>query len=332
MKLKESITINGLELKNRLVMPPMATQKAVDGKVTDELVAYYNEKSKGGHIGLIITEHAYVNKTGKASEGQVSIAKYESIEGYKKIANVVHANGSKIMAQISHAGSYTKPEITGSELMGPSAVVGPEIGNGWKAVKPREMTLKDIEQLKKDFANAAVRVRMTGFDGVEIHAAHVYLLSQFYSPITNKRCDAYGGDSLDGRTRLHREVIRAVRMAVGPDFPVSVRFGACDYMEGGSSIYEAAIAARIFEIAGCDMISISGGLCGYVNPQRKGEPGYFSELADVVKKSVSVPVLLTGGIKSADEAEILLDSGVCDMIGVGRSILKDSAWAEKNMK
>lgn len=326
--LNQPITVNHMELKNRLVMPPMATAKsAPDGMVTAALCDYYDEKSAGGDIGLIITEHSYVAPEGKASRGQLSIAVDSDVEGLKRLTDVIHRNESRVFAQINHAGAAASREITGCEVIGASAV---RLPNG-KGEMPRVMDEADIAGVVRAFAQAARRAQLAGFDGVEIHSAHSYLLNQFYSPLTNRREDGYGGGSLEGRIRLHLEVIRAVREAVGADYPVALRLGACDYMDGGSTIADSVWAAREFEKAGIDLIDISGGLCGYLNPESK-EEGYFCEISEAVKKAVSIPVILTGGIVTAQAAERLLEQEKADLIGVGRAILKDSEWARRAMR
>ena len=190
------------------------------------------------------------------------------------------------------------------------------------------MTVEDIEHVKESFVSAALRAQAAGFDGVEIHSAHGYMLNQFYSPLTNHRTDAYNGQTLEGRTRLHAEILRVVREAVGDDYPVAIRFGACDYMEGGSRIEEIPEASRIFEEAGADMLDISGGLGGFTVKGRT-QPGWFAELSIPARNSVQIPVLLTGGIITADDAEQLLRENVADLIGVGRAMLKDAYWSVK---
>ncbi len=322
--LNRPIKVGKLELKNRLVMPPMATSKATEtGTVTQQLYDYYNEKSAGGYIGLIITEHFYVSIEGKAGKGQVSIANDSDVSGLEKLVKVIHENGSKAMAQISHAGGATKTEITGKSVLGASAVAMPRTGN-----MPLEMTKQDIAKVIDDFAAAAVRAKLAGFDGVEIHSAHGYLLNQFFSPLTNKRIDEYRGDTISGRIKLHLEIIQAIRHAVGQDYPIALRLGACDYVVGGTTKEDSILAAEEFEKAGIDLIDISGGFCGYINPTSHKQ-GYFDELSKAIKDNVSIPVILTGGIVDAETAEILLEQKKADLIGVGRAILKDSKWAEK---
>lgn len=315
-----------LILKNRLIMPPMATSKSdKDGKVSKDLLNYYDEKSLGAYISLIIIEHSFITQKGKASEGQLSVADDTCVEGLKKLSNIIHKNGSKTVMQINHAGSSASKAVTGYEPLGPYAIENPRTGN-----VPKQLTKKEIKNIIAEFKDAALRVKEAGFDGVEIHSAHGYLLNQFFSPLTNKRSDEYGGDVM-GRIKIHLEVIKAVRDAVGDDFPILLRLGASDYMEGGSTIEDSKIVAIEFEKAGVDILDITGGFCGYIVAGLTGE-GYFSSLTEAIKKVVSIPVILTGGITDAKAAEKLLSEQKADLIGVARAIYKDSKWAEKAIK
>lgn len=320
--LLEPLKTEKLTLNNRLVFPPMATEKSNEGgKLGQGILDYYDEKSKGGYISLIIIEHSFINEQGKASKGQLCVADDRNNEGLKELANVIHKNGSKAVMQINHAGSATTSQVTGQEVVGPSAVMHPR-----GKEMPRELTKEDIKGIVKNFKYAAKRVKDAGFDAVEIHSAHGYLLNQFYSPITNKRTDEYGGDILN-RIRIHLEVIKAVREAVGEDFPVLLRLGACDYMEGGNTIEDAKIVAKEFEKAGIDILDVSGGVRGYIIPGVTGQ-GYFGDVTKGIKKVVKIPVILTGGVTEAKAAEQLLEKGKADLIGVGRAIYKDSTWAK----
>ncbi|AGF56045.1 2,4-dienoyl-CoA reductase-like NADH-dependent reductase (Old Yellow Enzyme family) [Clostridium saccharoperbutylacetonicum] len=312
-----------LELTNRLVFPPMATAKSDNGMVSKEMLDYYDEKSKGGYFSLIIIEHSYIAPQGKASKGQLSIAEDCNMEGLKKLAEVIHKNGSKAIMQINHAGSAAKMEVTGYENVSPSAIINPLI----KSDLPKELTKEEIKEIIEYFKVAAKRVKEAGFDGVEIHSAHSYLLDQFYSPITNKRTDEYGGDVL-GRIKIHLEVINAVKEAVGNDFPILLRLGACDYKEGGTTIEDSKIAAVEFQKAGIEILDISGGLCGYMVPDKVNEQGYFSEITEAIKEVASMPVILTGGITEPEAAEELVASGKTDLVGIGRAAFKDSMWAK----
>lgn len=312
-----------LNLKNRLVMPPMATSKSdKNGMVSKDILEYYDEKSLGGYISLIIIEHSFTTLAGKASERQLSIAEDSTVEGLKKLSNIIHKNGSKTVMQINHAGSATSKEVTGLDPVGPSAIINPNSSNA-----PEELTIKEIKSIILEFKNAARRVKEAGFDGVEIHSAHGYLLNQFFSPLTNKRNDEYGGNLLS-RIKIHLDIIKAVRDVVGEDFPILLRLGASDNMEGGITIEDSKIAAVAFEKAGVDLLDISGGFCRFIIPGNTSQ-GYFSPLTQSIKEVVSIPVLLTGGITKIEAAERLLSSGKADLIGVARAIYKDSKWAEK---
>ncbi|KMT21039.1 NADH:flavin oxidoreductase [Clostridium cylindrosporum] len=316
--LLKPLEIKNLKLKNRLVMPPLATEKSKEyGRISKELLDYYDEKSEGGHISLIIVEHAFVSEEGRASKGQMSIADDSIIDDLKKLANIIHSNGSKAVMQINHAGIKANKENTGLDPVGPSLLEG----------ENKELSIEGIKDIVEKFKVAALRAKKAGFDGVEIHAAHGYLLSQFFSPITNKRNDEYGGAVLS-RIKIHLEVIKAVIDAVGKDYPVLIRFGASDYMDGGSTIEDGKVAAKEFQKAGVDILDISGGLCGAVVQGLDGQ-GYFAPLSEAIKDVVSIPVILTGGITDASVAEKLLKEEKADLIGVGRAILRDSTWAKK---
>ncbi len=323
----EKIRVGNLELENRIVMPPMATAKSTeDGKVTDELVAYYGERAANPNVGLIITEHSYISQQGKAHAKQVSISSDTDIDGQAKIVEEIHKYGKKVIAQINHAGSAAFPEVTGMEPVSASAVILPGKSPRGEYVEPKALTQDEIKGIVADFVAAAKRVKAAGFDGVEIHSAHGYFLNQFYSPLTNLRTDEYGG-SLDNRLRIHREVIAAVREAVGEDYTIAIRLGGCDYMDGGSTIEDCVYAAKVFERAGVDLIDLSGGMCRFILEGRD-EPGYFQDMTSAVKAAVSVPVILTGGVKTLDEAEDLLQKGAADLIGIGRELLKNPKFGE----
>lgn len=312
--------------KNRMSYPPICIGKASEeGAVTQEILDYYDEKTKGGYFSLAIVEHCFITQEGKASQGQISIAEDQMIEGLAKLVQVVQKNGTPIVAQLNHAGSCSDTEITGSELLGPSAIKNPRKGG-----TPKAMTEASIKDVIKQFVDAAGRAQSAGFDGVEIHSAHSYLLNQFYSPLTNQRTDQYGG-SIENRVKLHLEIISAVREKVGDDYPIFLRLGACDHMDGGNQIEDAVKAAKFFEDAGVDVLDISGGMCGYVNPEDDG-PGYFGAEGKAVKEAVRIPVIVTGGVKKPEDIGRLLEAGIGDVIGVGRCVMADSSWAKGAME
>lgn len=318
--LEQEIYVNQLKLKTRLVLPPMATQRAECGMVNDGLISYYRQYALNSGIGLIITEHSYVAEQGKADPNQISFASDDVIPMQRKLTDVVHETDPtiKIFAQISHAGARTSTKITGQELVSASVMAG-------KEGMSRALTVLEIDSVRNSFVEAARRVQSAGYDGVEIHSAHGYLLNQFYSPLLNRRTDLYGAQTIENRVRLITEIIRTVRAAVGSAFPIAVRLGGCDYQDGGSTIADAVEASQRLEEAGADLIDLSGGVCSY---RRDGcsEPGYFSDMSSAVKAAVNVPVLLTGGVTTHESAERLLRQGKADLIGVGRALLRDPKW------
>ena len=303
--LKESILINKLKLSNRLIMAPMATEKSNDGLVSDALCQYYAERS--GDIAMIITEHAYILKEGQASKGQLSVGSNADIEGLKKLTSAIHSQpDTKVFSQVSHAGCKAKTEITGCEV-----------------VDVNTLSLEHMEDIKKAFVTSALLIKEAGFDGVQIHGAHGYLLNQFYSPITNQRNDKYG----ENRILFPCEVVEAVRNAVGEDYPISYRLGALDYEESGNLLEDAIYASKQLEKAGVDELDISGGMKGFMIPGVT-TPGWFSNVSHSIKENVSIPVSVAGGITSKEIAERLLQNNDCDIVSVGRVLLKDPQWAK----
>ncbi len=322
MLLDKPLPLKTITLRNRIVMPPMATELSVNDVPSDALIDYYRQRAKA--TGLIIVEHEYVSLEGKASPRQLSMAEGVDIAAYRRLTDAIHSQGAAVIAQVNHAGADAfddkLPVISASDI------------RLWRsAFQAKAMTLGDIERIKHCFVNAAVQSKAAGFDGVEIHSAHGYLLNQFYSPLTNLRTDDYNGKTMEGRTRLHGEIIRAVRKAVGQDYIVALRFGACDYMKGGSQIAEIPEAVKRFVDAGVDLIDISGGLSGYM-VRGASQPGWFAELSRPAKGAVDVPVILTGGVQTGQDAERLLQEGAADLIGVGRALMQDAGWSERALQ
>lgn len=302
-------------------MPPMATSKAGNnGEVNSALTAYYDEKTKGRQLAMVITEHFYISPEGQANPGQVSISRDQDISGLKELVDTIHRNKTYAVAQINHAGANARNGKADLEIVGPDCI-------DRHLQRVHELSRNEINILVKKFGDAALRAKESDYDGVEIHAAHGYLLNQFYSPLSNHRTDEYSGKTLEGRIRMIREVIQEVRSKVGDEFPVFLRLGACDYQEGGTTIEDSVDAALQFEKDGIDLIDISGGLCFYNHPFNKA-PGYFGDASKAVKEAVKIPVILTGGVKTTTQAETLLQERKADLIGIGRSILKNSHWKD----
>lgn len=304
-------------------MPPMATAKSTEkGEVSDALCEYYRIQSTSRPIGLIITEHSYICSQGKANKNQLSISCDQDIEGLRQLVEVIHRSDTKVMAQINHAGTAAIPDDPDTPPVGPSPIPHPRTRktSGKLAC---ELSKKEIKTIVQQFVDAAVRAKTAGYDGVEIHSAHGYLLNQFYSPLTNKRTDEYGATCIENRVRFHLEVIKAIRCAIGKDYPLALRLGGCDYTNGGSTITDSIKASLLFEQAGLDLLDLSGGVFGYMRSDIK-EPGYFRDMSTLIKQHVSIPVILTGGVTTPQEAEKLLAENCADLIGVGRALLSSA--------
>ena len=269
----------------------------------------------------MIVEHSFISEEGRANKNQLSASKDHHVEGLRALSDLLRKNGAFSCLQINHAGMYARPSDASVVPFGVSSHPEKEV---------RVMTDEDIKKVISDFSAAARRAKEAGFDAVEIHSAHGYLLNQFYSPLTNKRTDAYGG-SLENRRRIHREVLRAVREAVGESYPVFLRLGASDYQEGGTTLLDSVETAKILEREGLDLLDVSGGFAGYTNPQEKTQ-GYFRDLTGELKKHIRIPVLLTGGITDLYAADELLLKGESDLIGIGRAIYKDSGFLRKELE
>ena len=313
--LLDPLEVKGLTFRNRIVMPPMQTGRAtVKGAVTDRLVSFYVRRSTA--LGLLIVEHCYVSPSGKLSPKQLGIYDDELIGGLERLSGRIHAAGTPVVVQITHAGGVANREVIGAEPVGPSATG-----------KTRELTRSEIEVLVEDFAVAAERVIKAGFDGVELHGAHGFLLNQFFSPLLNKRGDEYGG-SLENRMRFPLMVVEEVRKRVKGRL-LLYRLGADDLAPNGTQIESSVAFAVKLEQRGVDVVDVSGGLCGSEPKQLRNVKGYFVPQAYEIKKAVRVPVIGVGGITEAEYADMLVRDGKVDLVAVGRAFWKDPKWAEK---
>ncbi len=321
-KLFEAGLINGLELKNRFIRSAtwegMAT---VDGAVTPKLVQTMIDLARGG-VGLIISSHSYISPAGQGSPWQLGIYKDELIPGLKGLVDAVHENGGKILMQLAHAGNFAAEDLINQ----PPLVVSNFAG---LAETPRqEITKSTIAELISAYTKAAARAKAAGFDGIQIHAAHGYLLSQFLSPLFNKRQDEYGG-SIQNRAKIHLEIYRSVRSTVGPDFPILIKMNCGDFVENGLDIEESVQVARLFAAAGFDAIELSGGLIsGKLSPCRPGinsvdKEAYYKDHARKVKNEIDVPLILVGGLRSFEVAEKLVVDGVADYISMSRPFIRE---------
>jgi 2,4-dienoyl-CoA reductase-like NADH-dependent reductase (Old Yellow Enzyme family)/thioredoxin reductase len=312
--------IGNLELKNRIVMPPMATNFAgEDGSVNDRHIAYYVKRAKGG-VGYITFEHTGVLRQGRAFPNMALIDSDQHIPPFKKLVEAVHKEGGKIVIQINHAGRQTSASITGSPIVAPSAIPCPV-----RKEMPKELSYEEIQKIIEAFGAAALRVKEAGADGVEIHMAHGYLINQFLSPFSNKREDEYGGDA-DRRMRMAHEVLRAVRNKVGADFPVLCRLSADEYVDGGLKIDASKEIAKALERNGADALHISACVAasGYLNhPPYYAEEGVFAHLAQGIKSVVSIPIIAVGRIRTPELANRILEENKADLISMGRALIAD---------
>jgi NADPH2 dehydrogenase len=318
------LTFSGLTLRNRIVMPPMwSGQAAPEGAVTDKIVEYHRERAAAG-CGLVIVEHAFVHPGGRHSATQIGVHTDEMIAGLSRLAAAIRGSGAAAALQIAHAGSrVTSATLGGIKPVAPSALrhVYEPAGE-----IPAALTTARIQEIAAAFGAAAARARTAGFDAVEIHAAHGFLLSSFLSPLTNQRTDEFGG-TVENRSRMHLMVLNEVRRSVGPQYPVFIRLGAHDETPGGLELRDACETAARLAAAGADLIDVSGGLQGSRGAGKA--PGYFVPYAAAIKAGLKVPVVVTGGIREASHADRIIREGHADLVGIGRAMLEDAAWARK---
>ena len=318
----EPTIINGMNLANRFVRSATwEGMAATDGTCTDRLTEMM-VKLVGGGVGLIITGHSYVSREGQAGPWQMGIHQDATLQGLTQLTDAVHLGGGKICIQLAHAGAQAAAHLSGLEAIGPSA----SYGTGKAAC--REMSKQDIDHVVRSFGDAAARAKGSGFDAVEIHAAHGYLLSQFLSPLVNQRTDEYGG-VLANRARMILEVLRSIRHAVGRDYPVLIKLNSEDFVEGGFSVEDMLELSALLENAGIDAIEMSGGTGSETSkyqPVRFGavskeNEAYYRDAARRYKQRVKVPLILVGGIRSPDVAERLVAEGTADYIALSRPLI-----------
>lgn len=321
----ETVYIGKMEVGNRFVRSATA-ESACDetGAVTDELLDMYRELAKGG-TGLIITGHAYVQPNGRCSMGQIGIYEDELLPGLTKLASEAHkaSPDCRIAVQIAHAGRQASRQNEG-EIVAPSSVLGSKL-------TARAMTDEEIEECIGAFVDAAERVKLAGFDAVQLHSAHGYLISSFNSPYTNLRTDKWGG-SLENRMRFLLETYRRTRAKLGDDYPIFVKMNAEDFLDGGIQVDESAQIARALAEEGIDAIEISGGMYeSYPNKSfsRTGiskleqEAYFFSNTAEVKKAVGAVPVMMVGGLRSVARMEEIIQDGKADFISLCRPLIRE---------
>ena len=333
-KVFDATTINGLRLANRLVRS--ATWEGLgepDGRVNDGVLEIYRRLADGG-VGLIITGYLAVRSDGRQHPTQLGADRDDLITGLAELAAAVHDHGGKVVGQIVHCGGQAvRAACGGQDPVAPSAVASP----GYPEV-PRALSIAEIRNLASCFAAAAGRLRTAGFDGVQLHGAHGYLLAQFLSPSRNQRRDEFGG-SLENRSRFAREVVAAVRAEVGAGWPVMIKLNAHDFLEGSTTERDSTFLAAALAAAGIDAIEVSGGTGGSGklgaarrNIETVDDEAYFLPQARAIRAAApGVPLMLVGGMRSLETIETALASGVADYVAMARPLIREpglpARWA-----
>ncbi len=356
MKIFTPFNLKGLELKNRLVKSATLENMATtEGLPTEQTLRFYDRLARGA-VGLIITGYAYVNKDGQSFPLQNGIHNDTVVAGWQRITDAVHEAGGNIAMQIAHGGRQIKSRaLGGRKALAPSAIPDLVYFN-----LSRPMNDAEIRQTINDFGVAAARVKQAGFDAVEIHGAHGYLLSSFLSPLTNHRKDMWGGD-FEGRFRFIAEVYNAVRAAVGPEFPVLYKMNATDLVPMGTTPRDSFRAAKRLAELGLDAIEISGGIYETSLGMCRGDSfadiisrdrgvlaksyfkfvmraeklswpfheAYFLPYAQKLKPLLDIPLILVGGIRSPEMAERIIESGSVDLVSLARPLVREPNLPDK---
>jgi 2,4-dienoyl-CoA reductase-like NADH-dependent reductase (Old Yellow Enzyme family) len=343
MNLFEKTNIKNMNLKNRFFKAASWEALATEtGHMTDELFKIYKDLAKGG-VGTIITGYAFVTKDEQPNPRMMGIYDDSFIDEYKKLTQMVHNHDTNIVMQIVYGGSMSTLTPPSQHILGPSS-----IENERTKITPTEMTKDDINMLIEAFSNAAYRVKQAGFDGVELHAAHGYLFSQFLCPHYNTRTDEYG-ENIENRARIILDTVKAIRNLVGKDFPIMIKLNSEDFMEDGLTSEESIAVSKVLKNAGIDAIEVSGGhesslsvLNGNLGPARtkisvdKNRESYFLDHAARLAKEVNIPIILTGGNRHFDVIENLLNTTDIAYFALARPLISEpnliNEWKEGNYK
>jgi len=317
-------SIGNMNLKNKLIRS--ATWEGMcdfDGRPTERLIQYYTKLAKGG-IGLIISGYTYVSPEGKQNPGKMGIYTDDFAADFKTLVQAVHNSGGKIAMQLVHAGGQAHSKASGHTPVAPSAIEAPQFSE-----KPLQLTESEIHDIVMAFGTAALRAKQYGFDGVQIHGAHGYLINQFLSPLTNQRTDQYGG-SIENRCRFLVEVYDKIRQLVGKDFPVFIKLNATDYLDNGLELEDALFAAKLLSQKGIDAIEVSAG----TGASKKKSPirrkidkpekeAYNLKVSLAVKDVVSCPVIVVGGFRSYKVSYKALEEYGLDFISFSRPLIRE---------
>ncbi|HOG18221.1 MAG TPA: NAD(P)/FAD-dependent oxidoreductase [Syntrophales bacterium] len=325
------IKINRLRLSNRIVMAPMASNFADEkGGVTDQLLEYYRQRARG-RPGMMIPESCYVSPEGRGALRRFGLASDDVIAGHRRLTDVVHESNVRICAQLHHAGFTAPMHVIGQYPVSCSTTVLQSKGQPFVGVIPTTLSEADIATLIVRYGRAARRALEAGYDAVQIHAAHGYLINQFLSPHTNIRNDAYGGSEIK-RMRFLLDVVKEIRRAVPPDFPVTCRLSGAEFHDGGYRTDFVVALAKRLEEEGIDEITISAGnyeRLDLIGPQYPNPMGCYTGLSEIVKQAVRIPVGVVGRIGTPARAEEILAKGKADLIYLGRELIADPDWPIK---
>ncbi len=333
-RLDEPLTINGLQLRNRLALPPITTCYGTsEGEVTEDVVGFNRQRAR--HVGLVVAEAAAVRPDGRITPRSIGVWDDRLVSGLKRLAQAIKAEGAAAVLQIGHAGASAVLVEESLRRPSPSGVrtrPGPE---------PVVLTEEQIAEIVTAFADGAARAAEAGFDGVEVHGAHFYLISQFLSPLTNRRQDRYGGDA-SGRATLAVEVVRAIRQRLGRGYPVLIRLNTIELIDGGQRVADSVVAARLLEAAGLDAVHSSLvaqaawkeddgiSILQSTSALLKDQPfGAAVPYAAELKRSVKIPVMAVGKLGDPAEAGRAVEEELVDLVAVGRQMIADPLTAEK---
>jgi 2,4-dienoyl-CoA reductase-like NADH-dependent reductase (Old Yellow Enzyme family) len=314
----DPLTINRMQLRNRLFRSATVENLGDQGMVTDSLVSLHQELARG-EVGLIITGGLFPKKAGQIVPGQLGAHADETIPGLKRLVKIVHENGAKVAAQLLHSGWLCVSAVTGCEAEAPSATVHPLLG-----VPVRELSGEEISELVDLFVEAGRRAVEAGFDAVQLHGAHSHLISSFLSPVTNKREDEWGG-SPEKRSAFVRRICRGIKELAGQDYPVFVKLGLCDYHPEGKTLSEGLETARSLEVEGIDALEVSEGfeeVMAHHIREDATNPYYLQECRDA-RKALSLPLILVGGMRKVKDMQAVVDEGIADAVSMSRPFIND---------
>ena len=323
-KLFEPLMINKLQIKNRFVRSATVDNLGKDKSVSQAQLDFYRKLTLG-EVGLIISSGLFPSLDGWAAPGQLGIHHDSMITSLRKLVDVVHQNGGKIAAQLMHAGGFGNPALCGYQVVGPSTMINPA-----NNLKIRELTSAEVYDHIEDFVQAGRRAIEAGFDAVQIHGAHGWLVSSFLSPVTNLRQDEWGG-SPQKRVKFVIHIIEGIRKLAGPDYPILIKLGLKDYHPRGKTVIEGIYSARMFIESGIDAIEISEGVeeQAFHHIRLDAAHPYYLEEAKEARKSVHKPLILVGGMRALTDIRQVIDEGIADAVSMCRPFIMDQHIVKK---